>query len=101
MVSTFSRHEKGALRYWGGTIGRAEERGTNVTQQRLSHEEEVFKLAWTTAVATAGGSFWLMLGERTVERVLVAGAGFLFALLFVLFVLSKDREIRDAAEEKQ
>jgi hypothetical protein len=80
-------------------IERRKEKG--VTHERIIHEEEVFKLAWTTAVVTAGGAFWLILGERTLERVLLAGAGFLFTLLLALFVLSKDREIRDATEEQR
>lgn len=63
----------------------------------LAHEEEVFKLAWTTAVLTAGGTVGLALGEATVLRSILVAVGVCFTIALIAFAVSQDQRIRDLA----
>jgi choline-glycine betaine transporter len=67
----------------------------------LAHEEEVFKLAWGTAVLTAGGTVGLLLGEPTTLQSVFAVVGFSFTIALVVFIVSKDLYIRKLARREE
>jgi hypothetical protein len=63
-------------------------------QEQIKYETELLRLSLLAAVAAIGGVVGLLLGEATVLRAGLAGAGVLAIVVLVGVALHQDRRIR-------
>jgi hypothetical protein len=67
---------------------------------RISLETEALKLAVLVCVAIAGGTFSLILGQLTLLKQVLAGAGFIATIFLVSFIWKQYRWLQTQADKE-